>query len=95
MNKVLRKIFINGQNLYSIRYRSDMTLSKKIGFVLLLPVMALAKTVRIIGRQLRYQNLRQRCITLLLVPLLIVSGFYWMLGFYNAILFDRGISQQR
>lgn len=95
MNKVLRKIFINGQNLYSIRYRRNMTLFKKMMFLCLLPLMMLAKIARIIGRQLRYQNLRRRCITLLLVPLLIVSGVYWMLGFYNAILFDRGISQQR
>lgn len=95
MNKVLRKIFINGQNLYSIRYRQDITVAKKLLFLCLLPLMASAKIARIIGRQLRYQDLRKRCITLLLVPLLLVSGIYWMLGFYNAILFDRGISQQR
>jgi glycosyltransferase involved in cell wall biosynthesis len=95
MKKVLRKIFINGQNLYSIRYRSDMTIPKKLLFLLLLPLMAGYKVLRIIGRQLRYQDLRKRCITLLLLPLFIVSGIYWMLGFYNGILFDRGISQQR
>lgn len=95
MKKVLRKIFINGQNLYSIRYSSDMTLPKKLMFLALLPVMALFKIFRIIGRQLRYQDLRKRCITLLLVPLFLVSGVYWMFGFYNAILFNRGISQQR
>lgn len=95
MQKVLKKIFINGQNLYSIRYRKDMTRTKKVLFLMLLPSFALFKVLRIIGRQLRYQNLRRRCITLLLVPLLFLSGFFWMLGFYNGILFNRGISQQR
>ncbi len=95
MKKVLRKIFINGQNLYSIRYKSDMSLGKKLLFIALLPLMALFKVGRIICRQLRYQNLRKRCITILLVPLLLVSGIYWMLGFYYGILFNRGISQQR
>ncbi len=95
MKKVLKKIFINGQNLYSIRYRKDMTWTKKLVFLMLLPLFALFKVLRIIGRQLRYQNLRRRCITVLLVPLLLLSGFCWMLGFYNGILFNRGISSQR
>jgi glycosyltransferase involved in cell wall biosynthesis len=95
MKKVLRKIYINGQNLYAIRYQSSMNLGKKVVFLLLLPAFAVYKVLRIIGRHLRYQTLRQRGITLLLTPLLFLSGIYWMLGFYKGILLEPGISQQR
>lgn len=95
MSKVLKKIFINGQNLYSIRYRKNMTVTKKIVFMVLLPLLTSAKVIRIVGRHLRYQNLRNRCITLLLVPLLFLSGFYWMVGFYHGLINNRGVSQQR
>lgn len=95
MRKVLRKIFINGQNLYAIRYSKHASLLKKLFFLVALPALAGFKVLRIIGRHLRYQTLRQRGITLLLVPLLALAGIYWMLGFYRSILFGGGISAQR
>src|SRR5690606_4858127 len=45
--KVLRKIFINGQNLYYIRYQPGITLLKKAAFFFLLPIISLVKTLRI------------------------------------------------
>src|SRR5690606_12209992 len=47
--KVLKKIYINGQNLYYIRYKPDITRAKKIAFYLLLPCIGALKIGRIIG----------------------------------------------
>lgn len=95
MKKVLRKIFINGKNLYFIRYKKDMSSFKKLIFLLLLPLLSGLKITRIFFRHMRYQNFRKRIITILLIPLFIAASLVWMWGFYNAILFDEGISAER
>lgn len=95
LKKVFRKIFINGQNLYYIRYKPSITAGKKALFFVALPFIALAKSLRIIGRHLRYQPLPNKIKTLTLVPALLAAGAYWMLGFYEALLTEKGISSQR
>lgn len=95
LKKVLRKIFINGQNLYYIRYKPTITVGKKALFFLALPFITLAKILRIIGRHLRYQPLPKKFKTLGLIPALLAAGCYWMFGFYDALLTEKGISSQR
>lgn len=92
--KVLRKIYINGRNLYFIRYHEKPS-AQKAALALFLPAMSSAKIVRIIARHLRYQDGRNRAITLALAPLLCLGGAYWMLGFYQSLLFGGGMSKQR
>lgn len=94
IEKVLRKVLINGKNLYFIRYH-NLPSSKKVGLFLLLPAIAGLKTARIIGRHLRYQDLHGKCATVLLTPLLLTSGASWMLGLYQSLIFGGGISTQR
>lgn len=94
--KVLRKIYINGQNLYYIRYQSQLTRGGKTGFFLALPAIAAIKTTRIIGRHLRFQKLKSNKLrALALAPALYLGGFYWMCGFYNALVTEKGIGQDR
>ncbi len=93
--KVLRKVYINGQNLYYIRYKPTMTPLKKLLFFFLLPFIAAAKTLRMILRHLRFQSNRNRLVTVGLVPPLVVAGILWMVGFYHALVTERGISNQR
>jgi GT2 family glycosyltransferase len=94
LRSVLRKALLNGRNLYFIRYGTASVL-RKASFLLLLPLMAAAKSARIIVRHLRYQSPRGRLITLLLAPLILLAGGAWMLGFYDALLFRRTVSQTR
>lgn len=95
MRKVFSKIYINGQNLYYIRYKKSITRLKRALFLLALPGISLAKTVRIIGRHLRYQAPGGKLRTLALSPVLVVGGVYWMFGFYNALLTEKGINTRR
>lgn len=92
--QVLRKVRVNGQNVYFIRYAGSSWF-RNAAFFVLLPLMALAKVSRIVWRHLRYQDARKRRITLRLAPLLYWAGAYWMAGFYSALIFRRGISQTR
>lgn len=94
LDKVLRKVRVNGQNLYFIRYGAS-SWPRKAAFFFLLPFVTLAKVTRIILRHLRYQDARKRRITLRLVPLLYWAGAHWMIGFYDGLLFQRGISTSR
>lgn len=95
MGKVLNKIYINGQNLYYIRYKPNITPSKKLLFFVLIPLISGFKILRIIARHLRYQALPNKLRTLLISPLLAIGGLYWMVGFYNALITEKGISQNR
>ncbi len=95
LTKVLRKIYINGQNLYYIRYQPTLTPSRKYLFLAALPAITLAKMLRIIGRHLIYQSARNKLATLLLSPVLLLGGGYWMSGFYHALLTGKGIGTQR
>ncbi len=94
LNKVLRKIFLNGRNVYFIRYLHRGG-AARILFAFVLPAVSFAKTVRIIGRHLLYQDMRKRLVTLALSPLIGLAGFFWMLGFYEAVIFQKGISTER
>jgi len=94
-SKVLRKIYIVGQNVYYIRYQPDISHAKKFVFCCLLPLISGIKTLRIIGRHLRYQSWPNKLRTLVISPLLILGGIYWMAGFYNALITEKGISKSR
>lgn len=93
--KVLRKIYLNGHNLYFIRYKPSVTSLHKLGFWLGLPAITGAKMGRILVRQLMYNPWRKRAVTLALAPVLLLGGLYWMAGFYGAIFRDGGISTDR
>lgn len=94
LSQVLKKVKLNGRNLYFIRYASKGA-AYRWAFLVLLPVASFMKTSRIILRHLRYQDMRKRLITLRIAPLLGLAGMHWMLGFYDGILFQRGISRER
>lgn len=95
LRKVLKKIHINGQNLYYIRYKPQITPFKKIMLYLLLPLIGTLKISRIIARHLRYQNWKNKLRTIALTPILIVGIGYWVAGFYNALWTEKGIGQER
>jgi hypothetical protein len=90
----LKKVVINGKNLYFIRYQ-HLPPAKKFALFLLLPLIAGLKTTRIVGRHLRYQDWRGKWATLLLTPLLLVGGVSWMWGLYQSMVFGGGISAHR
>lgn len=94
LDKVFRKILINGKNLYFIRYES-MPVWKKGVFFVTLPALTGFKIARIVGRHLRYQDMRGKLITVGLVPLLAWSGGYWMVGLYRSMILGGGISSKR
>lgn len=93
--KVLKKIYINGQNLYYIRYKPGITLQKKLAFYALLPAIGAVKISRIIGRHLVYQNWKNKLRTLALSPVLVLGIVYWTAGFYNALWTEKGIGKER
>ncbi|PKL39695.1 MAG: glycosyl transferase family 2 [Spirochaetae bacterium HGW-Spirochaetae-1] len=93
--KVLKKIYINGQNLYYIRYHNSMSLVKRVVFFIVLPLITIIKMGRIIIRHLVYQPPLRKLIMLAIGFPLLVSGFFWMAGFYNALITEKGISAER
>jgi len=93
--KVLNKIYIVGQNLYYIRYQPGISRAKKLALFCMLPLMSAVKILRIIGRHLRYQSWPNKLRTLVIGPLLMLGGIYWMAGFYNALITEKGISKNR
>jgi GT2 family glycosyltransferase len=93
--KVLRKILINGQNVYAIRYQNHASAWRRFGFLMALPFISLAKTVRIIYRHLRYQSLHNKIATVMLIPPLLCAGMYWMVGFYRGVIAQDGINPNR
>lgn len=95
LDKVLRKIYINGQNLYYIRYQPGITPLRKATFFTALPIISLVKTMRIAGRHLLYQSPQNRLITLLMLPVLLAGGTWWMAGFYHALITEKGIGTLR
>lgn len=94
LSKVLRKIFINGKNLYYIRYGTWSAWRKQLLF-LGLPLIATFKVIRIILRHLRYQNVPGKWVTIGLVPLLLLGGLYWVSGLYVSLIFGGGIGAHR
>ncbi len=92
---LIRKIFINGNNVFFIRYGQRATPLRKLLLAVALPLMTVAKMTRINLRNLYYHNPKGKLIALVLSPAMYGCGVCWMLGFYNGILFGRGISKQR
>lgn len=95
LKKVLKKIYINGQNLYYIRYQRRANTLRKVAFAVALPVIMLVKIARIVGRHLVYQRPIDKLRTVALSPLLLICGGYWMMGFYQAMISESGISKAR
>lgn len=93
LDKVLRKIHINGINLFNIRYKPHISSGKKWLMILGLPLISLAKATRINLRNLRYNRRPLR--TLLMVPVIYWATLYWMFGFYKAALLNQGIGDKR
>jgi GT2 family glycosyltransferase len=95
ISKVLKKIYINGQNVYYIRYKASMSSFKKAVFFISLPLFTIFKIGRIIIRHLLYQTPSGKLITLAVSLPLIISGWFWMAGFYNALITEKGIGAER
>jgi len=95
LSKVLKKIYISGQNTYYIRYQTSISLLKKIAFFIGLPLLSIFKIGRIIIRHLCYQTPGGKLITLVISLPLIISSWYWMGGFYNALITEKGIGAER
>lgn len=94
-DNVLKKIYINGQNLYYIRYRANITPAKKFAFYLALPALGFVKIARIIARHLAYQNWSNKLRTLWITPALLLGIIYWIGGFYHALWTEKGIGTER
>jgi GT2 family glycosyltransferase len=95
LSRVLKKIYINGQNIYYIRYQASMSLFKKAVFIACLPLITILKIVRIIVRHLLYQTRKGKLITFAISLPLIFSSWFWMAGFYNALITEKGIGSER
>jgi len=95
LRKVFRKIFINGQNLYFIRYQAQYNRVQKSILFILLPALALAKAARIIGRNLKYQSNQERIRTLGITPLITIGALFWMVGIYHSMILGKGINTKR
>lgn len=94
MRRVLKKIFINGNNLYYIRYK-DKSKSNQLTIFILLPAIATFKILRIFARHMKYQSMHQRIRTILISPFLIAGAACWMAGLYRAFLTRQGIETSR
>lgn len=94
MQKVLRKIYINGRNIFFIRYAGA-----SFAWIMLLaaslPIISILKISRIIIRHLYYQNRKNKLITIIISPLLAFAGIFWMAGLYRSIIIGGGIDVRR
>ncbi len=95
LSRVFNKIHISGQNLYYIRYQDSISPLKKAVFVLNLPLIAILKVSRIIVRHLLYQTPAGKLITIAISIPLLISGLFWMAGFYTSLITEKGIGAER
>ncbi|GLQ75762.1 hypothetical protein GCM10007932_51250 [Vibrio penaeicida] len=88
--KVIKKIYITGNNLFFLRYQD-----KGIRWLLalLLPFIMLAKITRINLRNLKYAF--SPMMLFVLCPVMYVCGLAWMMGFYKGIFVSDGIAEGR
>lgn len=93
LHKVLKKIKINGNNLYFIRYQKNMTSLKKLALLLALPLLMLVKITRINARNLKYKFGLE--MLLVYCPYMYICGLYWLAGFYGGVIGNKGISSGR
>lgn len=92
MKKVLKKIYITGNNLYFLRY-SKGSYSTNLVLFALAPFMAFAKATRINVRNIRYCfSIKQ---LLILSPSMYFLTFIWMCGIYKGLFKQEGISSSR
>ncbi|KJY75102.1 glycosyltransferase family 2 protein [Vibrio nigripulchritudo] len=91
--KVIKKIYITGNNLFFLRYQKKDGGMNKWLLALLLPLMMLAKITRINLRNLKYAF--SPFMLLVLCPIMYFCGFAWMLGFYKGIFVSDGIAAGR
>jgi glycosyltransferase involved in cell wall biosynthesis len=91
---VLKKVYINGKNIFFIRYPTT-SLAKRLLFIAGLPIISFSKIARIIIRHIYYQDQKNKLITITMVPLLALAGIFWMTGFYRSIIFGGGIDARR
>jgi len=92
LKKVLKKIFITGNNIYFLRYGSNSK-GRNILLFFTAPLMALAKATRINVRNLKYWcSLKQLFI---IAPSMYVLTFIWMCGLYKGLIKQDGISKNR
>ncbi|WP_104402830.1 glycosyltransferase family 2 protein [Vibrio penaeicida] len=88
-NKVVKKIYITGNNLFFLRYQKEDGGMNKWLLALLLPLMMMVKITRINFRNLKYAF--SPLMLLILCPVMYFCGFTWMLGFYKGIFVSDGI----
>jgi len=93
--KILRKTYLNGNNLLYIRYAGSINLLQKFILIIFLPIIALAKFTRINLRNIIFNNAKDKLFGLLVSPVVYFCGIYWMAGMYNALFFNKGISGER
>lgn len=92
LKKVLKKIFITGNNIYFLRYGANSKGRNTLLFFTA-PLMALAKATRINARNLKYWfSLKQLFI---IAPSMYVLTFIWMCGLYKGLIKQDGISKNR
>lgn len=92
LKKVFRKVYINGNNSYFLRYAKQSFLIRA-GLFLFLPLLMLLKVTRINWRHLCYSDTGVKF--LFVFPSMYLCGSIWMLGFYKGMLVSKGISKGR
>lgn len=90
----IRKVFINGNNVFLIRNDGNIPPFKKVALFFLLPLIASAKTLRILFRLFKYSTMSAMEF-LVMTPMMFFLGGVWMFGAYKTIVFGGGISNQR
>jgi hypothetical protein len=94
LKELVRKIYINGKNIFTARYK-DKNIFKKIFIFLLLPVIAITKATRINCRNIRYAGSVKLFFNSILVTTVIyVCSFVWVIGFAKEILFNDKASSK-
>ena len=68
---------------------------KKLILVFLLPVLSLLKSTRIICRNVIYNSVPDKALSLLLSPLLFLLGFWWIAGIISGLFSDISDKEER
>lgn len=93
LKKVLKKIFITGNNLFFLRYQRKAVGLGKLAIAALLPFLMLAKITRINYRNIKFAASPK--MIFVLCPMMYLCGVAWMAGFYKGIFVSNGIDTGR
>ena len=90
LSRFFQKCFLMGSNVFFIKLGLDITPAVRASICLLSPFISLVKYIRIMIRNVKYQEKKSNLIILMIAaPILFFGAIFWNLGVLNSMIFSN------